>query len=141
VEQQGPHPGSGRRARRRLPRPQETPPSSHEIAATPDLATVRCIIDEWLLLEYACTFLSCNQDAIVQEVSKGRKLSALVSKAGNLDLAPAIEVSPDQPHPVLAFTTEAEMHRSIESRIESFDFEGLAQRAVQEGIERARGRV
>ncbi len=77
----------------------------------------------------------------MQEVSKGRKLSALVSKAGNLDLAPAIEVSPDQPHPVLAFTTEAEMHRSIESRIESFDFEGLAQRAVQEGIERARGRV
>jgi hypothetical protein len=31
-------------------------PSSHEIAANPDLFTnVRCIIDEWLLLEYACT--------------------------------------------------------------------------------------
>jgi hypothetical protein len=116
-------------------------PSSHEIAATPDLANVRCIIDEWLLLEYACTFLPCNQDAIVQEVSKGRKRSALVSKAGNLDPVPAIEVSPEQQHPVLAITTEAEIRRSIERQINAVDFEAIAQRAVHVGIDRARGRV
>jgi len=46
-------------------------PSSHEIAATPALASVTRIIDEWLLLEYACVFLPCNQTALVQEVSKG----------------------------------------------------------------------
>src|SRR5262249_44316969 len=34
-------------------------PSSHEIAADPDLAQVTRIIDEWLLIEYACTFLPC----------------------------------------------------------------------------------
>ncbi len=72
--------------------------------------------------------------------SQRHKLSPVVTNAGNLDLAPAIEVSPEQPHP-LAFTTEAEIRRSIETRIAAFDFEGLAQRAVQEGIERARGRV
>jgi hypothetical protein len=27
--------------------------------------------DEWLLLEYACVFLHCNQKALVEAVSKG----------------------------------------------------------------------
>jgi hypothetical protein len=44
-------------------------PSSHEIAANPDLAQVTRTIDAWLLLEYACTFLPCNQAALVQEAS------------------------------------------------------------------------
>jgi hypothetical protein len=35
-------------------------PTSHEIAATPALATVTRIIDGWLLLEYACVFLPCK---------------------------------------------------------------------------------
>ena len=29
------------------------------------------VIDEWLLLEYACVFLPANQDALVEAVSKG----------------------------------------------------------------------
>src|SRR6516164_2984258 len=32
---------------------------------------VGLIIDEWLLLEYACVFLPANQDALVESVSKG----------------------------------------------------------------------
>ena len=31
-------------------------PRFHEIAADPDLAQVCRIIDEWLLIEYVCTF-------------------------------------------------------------------------------------
>lgn len=29
------------------------------------------VIDEWLMLEYSCVFLPCNQDALVESVSKG----------------------------------------------------------------------
>ncbi len=32
---------------------------------------VGLVIDEWLLLEYACVFLPANQDALVEAVSKG----------------------------------------------------------------------
>ena len=32
---------------------------------------VALVIDEWLLLEYACVFLPANQDALVEAVSKG----------------------------------------------------------------------
>ena len=39
-------------------------PSSHEIAAVPELAGVTRIIDQWLLLEYACVFLPCNLDRL-----------------------------------------------------------------------------
>src|SRR5947209_1616757 len=45
-------------------------PSSHEIAADPDMAKVSRVIDEWLLIEYACTFLPMNQASLVEAVSK-----------------------------------------------------------------------
>ncbi len=105
-------------------------PSSHEIAATPELASVTRIIDEWLLLEYACTFLPCNQNALVEAVSKGLQLPAPLAQAAGLDLPPTVP-----------FTAESEIHSSIERQIGAIDFEGLARRAIADGIERARWRV
>ncbi len=106
-------------------------PTSEEIAAQPELAPVRRIIDEWLLLEYACTFLPCNQEALVEAVSKGLALApALRDEIGRLcgiALRPA----------ALAFTPEAEIQRAIERRIARIDFVAMAQGA----IDRARGRV
>jgi hypothetical protein len=118
-------------------------PSSHEIAARPELAQVSRIIDEWLLLEYACTFLPCNQEALVEQVSKGTlqlppPLRDELSRLLDLDLT----APPPQPAPrPLAFTPESEIHRAIERRIAAIDFEALARQAIADGIERARGRV
>jgi hypothetical protein len=115
-------------------------PSSHEIAARPELAQVSRIIDEWLLLEYACTFLPCNQASLVEAVSKGQLqlpagLRAEIERMLGLDLAAA------PPPPVIAFTPEEEIHKAITRRIAAVDFEALARRAVQDGLDRARGRV
>src|SRR5262245_41793683 len=41
----------------------------------PGWARVQRVIQEWLLLEYACVFLPCQQHAVVEAVSKGLKLS------------------------------------------------------------------
>jgi hypothetical protein len=112
-------------------------PSSHEIAADPALADVRRIIDEWLLIEYACTFLPMNQAALVEAVSKSRVGPAALKQLG-LEL-PAI--APDATAPIIPFTPESEIHSAIERRIATFDFEGLARRAIADGIDRARGRV
>jgi hypothetical protein len=57
-------------------------PSSHEIAANPEMAQVSRIIDEWLLIEYACTFLPMNQSALVEAVSKSAVKPAILSVLG-----------------------------------------------------------
>ncbi|MBL8796240.1 MAG: hypothetical protein JNM56_20240 [Planctomycetia bacterium] len=49
-------------------------PTDAEIAKHPDLKGVRRIIEKWLLLAYACCFLPCQQNAVVETVSKGTDL-------------------------------------------------------------------
>ena len=96
---------------------------------------VALVIDEWLLLEYACVFLPANQDALVEAVSKG-----------------AVDLSPDLlralglselavPSPVLAFTPFEEIENAIRRRVETLDVEALARRAVADALDRARGRI
>jgi hypothetical protein len=112
-------------------------PSSHEIAANPAMAQLSRVIDEWLLIEYAVTFLPVNQAALVEAVSKSG-----IAPAGLQ--APGIEPPPPETPPIpraVAFLPESEVHRAIERRIAAFDFEAVAKRAIAEGIERATGRV
>ncbi len=113
-------------------------PSSHEIAADPAMAQVRRVIDEWLLIEYACTFLPMNQAALVEAVSKsGVRPEALAQLGVTLPATPA----PAALLPSVPFTPESEMYHAINRGIAAFDFEGLARRAVADGLDRARGRV
>ncbi len=115
-------------------------PTSDEVRKAPELADCRRIIDEWLLIEYACTFLPMNQAALVEAVSKSGIAPARLKQCG-VEL-PAPPPEPPQPPPlVVPFTPEAELHRAIERQIAAFDFAGLARRAIAEGIDRARGRV
>jgi hypothetical protein len=60
-----------------------------------------------------------------------------------LGLDPALFQSPMPvlPTPVVAFTPLEEIERAVERRIHAIDFPGLARKALQEGLDRARGRV
>jgi hypothetical protein len=96
---------------------------------------VSLVIDEWLLLEYACVFLPANQDALVEAVSKG-----------NLDVPPelldALGLNALQsPAHAIAFTPWEEVERVIARRIEAIDFLSLTQQALQRGFDKARGRI
>jgi hypothetical protein len=99
------------------------------------------IIDEWLLLEYACTFLPANQEAVVEAVSKG-----------SLDLPPelakALGLEPDllrTPPPqdgqgtpgMVGFLTLAEAETAIKRRLQAVDMGKL----VADRLDVARGRV
>ncbi len=96
---------------------------------------VSLVIDEWLLLEYACVFLPANQDALVEAVSKG-----------SLGLAPetlkalGIDLLADESR-ILPFTPLEEIEKAVLRTVESLDFEALAARHVGERLERLRGRV
>jgi hypothetical protein len=96
-------------------------PSSHEIAANPALAEVSRVIDEWLLIEYACTFLPMNQSALVEAVSKSAVKPEILSALGIQLPPPACGLAAAQLAPV-PFTPEAEIQRAIERRIAAFDF-------------------
>jgi len=81
------------------------------------------VIENWLLLEYACCWLPENQEAIVQEVSKS------VGSLGRPWTSRA-------PAPV-AFTAEKEIVKVVHRVLEDFDPAAF----VTAAIERARGRV
>lgn len=102
---------------------------------------VRLVIDEWVLLEYACVFLPAQQNAVVESVSKGLVLSsdvrALLGEVFSLgpgDLVPRTE-------PVIPFTPLEEVERALQRQVAAIDVAGLVQRSVQEGLDRLRGRV
>jgi len=123
-------------------------PSSHEIAAKPELATVGRIIDEWLLLEYACTFLPTNQDALVQAVSKSqvelpRDWYKLLQLPGYpTGEWPDIERPlPIQPTETIPFTPLSEIEAAIKRSVAGINPQTLVQQAVQQAYDSARGRV
>ena len=95
---------------------------------------VGLVIDEWLLLEYACVFLPANQDALVEAVSKGAvALDAEWVRALGLDAGPADRAVP--------FTPLAEVERAAVRAVEAVDWAAFAARRAAEHIDRLRGRV
>ena len=106
------------------------------------------VIDEWLLLEYACVFLPANQDALVEAVSKGAvALDAELVRALGLDAG--LLPSPlggeglgvrgvERP---VAFTPLAEVERAATRAVEAVDWGAFTARRVAERIDRLRGRV
>jgi hypothetical protein len=110
-------------------------PTDRELEQT---AGQRCtlVIDEWLLLEYACVFLPANQNALVEAVSKGDlalapDLLRALGLDGNLFAAPA-------PRPaVVRHTPLEQIEAALVRRLGGLDLHGL----IDAALDRARGRV
>lgn len=110
-------------------------PTQQEINANPELAQVHNIIDEWLLLEYACCYLPCNQSAIVEAVSKSTiALPKEIQDLFKLDIQPT-------PPLVVPFMTMEEVEREVHQQLKSIQWQPIMQRAVNDAIDVARGRV
>lgn len=105
------------------------------------------VFDEWLLLEYACVFLPANQDALVEAVSKGTMklepdlLRAMGLEDGLFRRSPAANKPATTQERVIPFTALSELERAVEQRIKQVDWKALAEQAVKESLDRARGRV
>jgi hypothetical protein len=104
----------------------------------PGWKDVGLVIDEWLLLEYACCFLPVQQQAVVEAVSKSAipVISPAILQALGLDSALF-----QRPAPSIAFTPLDEVEKAIRRQILEIDFDDLATRAVQQTLDRVRGRV
>ena len=90
---------------------------------------VRLVIDEWLLLEYACVSLPANQDALVEAVSKGH-LSLPALRALGLDA-----------NPVTPFTAMDEVASAVARRLTGIDFDAIVRQSMANAFDRASGRI
>jgi hypothetical protein len=111
-------------------------PTDDEIAGNPLLKNVRRIVEEWVLLEYACVYLPAQQNAVVESVSKGLAIPEDFRRAMGLGELPSLATKTTIP-----FTPWEEIEQAIQRRIEALDFGRIAEQAVQAACDRARGRV
>jgi hypothetical protein len=102
-------------------------PSDDEVKKRPDLAGVRRIIDEWVLLEYACCWQPMNPEALVEAVSKsGVPAEALKFIGAEVPVAG-----------VVPFVPLGEYQKALERAVARIDVAGL----VLDRTQRASGLV
>jgi hypothetical protein len=105
-------------------------PDDREVRARGWGEGVRLVIDDWLLLEYACVSLPANQHALVEAVAKGTVcLPAPIRQALGLDSTP-----------VVGFTALDEVERSVRRHLAD-RLPSLVDQAVAAALDRARGRI
>jgi hypothetical protein len=112
-----------------------------------DWSQVGLVIDEWILLEYACCFLPANQDSLVDQVSKGAL--DLPSEFYNaLGVDKSLFPKPAQPlakadsaNQIISYTTMEEIERILTSRIAAIDFEGIGRKYLDDAFDKIRGKV
>lgn len=98
---------------------------------------VSLVIDEWVLLEYACCFLPANQDSLVETVSKaGIDLPPWLLDALGLDGQMfAVGAGP------IPFTPLEEIERAVANALKNIDVTALGQATARRVWDSACGRV
>jgi hypothetical protein len=102
---------------------------------------VSLVIDEWILLEYACVFLPAQQNAVVESVSKAMPpIPEEIQKALGISVAP-IPDSESQAAGQIPFTTLATIEDAVRQRMAEIDPNGIAAQIIQARLDLMRGRV
>jgi hypothetical protein len=102
------------------------------------------VVEEWLLLEYACTFLPTQQQAVVEAVSKSfGEIPATLAKAFDLAASetPAKELPPQAATTIFSFTPLEEIGKSLERQIVNLDLNGIVQQSIDLAFHKARGGI
>jgi hypothetical protein len=94
---------------------------------------VGLVIDEWILLEYACVFLPAQGNAVVESVAKS--LPPIPEEFRKALGMPEPHLGP------VPFVTLADLERALSRTIASVDPVAIAERTAQDVLDRRRGRV
>ena len=117
-------------------------PDSKEVQKNNWGDNVGLVIDEWLLLEYACVFLPANQDALVESVAKnGLALTEDVLQALGLGKQLFGDGDGGSHERVISFTSLDEIHNAVLGQIAAIDFQALAEKTIKDTFYKSIGRV
>jgi hypothetical protein len=117
-------------------------PDGNEVQKNGWSDNVDLVIDEWLLLEYACVFLPANQDALVESVAKGSlALTEDVLQALGLSKHVFGDGDGGAHECIIPFTSVDEIHKAVLDQIAAIDFEALAEKTIKETFYKSFGRV
>jgi hypothetical protein len=94
---------------------------------------INLVIDEWILLEYACVVLPAQQNAVVESVSKSQPEE--FQKALGLAICTGVFIDPARP--LMPFTSLAEIEKAIQDHIRKID----VQKLIQARLDLLRGRI
>jgi hypothetical protein len=115
-------------------------------------AKVGLVIDEWILLEYACVFLPAQQNAVVESVGKSLPpIPEDFQKALGITIAPPAASSSSPPagaadeapasNSQIPFVALSTLEQMLRSSLAAFDPFAVAEKAGQARLDRLRGRV
>ena len=107
-------------------------PTDEEIKRKPELSGVRRIVEEWMLLEYACCRLP-----LVEAVSKSGVAPETLKFVG-AEMPPK---PPAPPIPVIAMTPLYEIEKAIDRATRGIDAAAIVRSLVEDATGRLLGRV
>lgn len=111
------------------------PPAAAEVAANPAWKHVALVIDEWVLLEYACVSLPAQGNAVLESVGKSLPpVPELFRKALNL---PPMGTDPAAV-PFIALSTVEEALNAALDRLDPLEF---AEKSLQIRLDQLRGHI
>jgi hypothetical protein len=102
------------------------------------------VVEEWLLLEYACTFLPTQQQAVVEAVSKSfGQIPETLAKAFDLKAPqkPPQEPTEEKPPKIASFTPIEEIAKNLERQIKKLDLSKIVQNSIDLALHKAKGGV
>ncbi len=116
-------------------------PTGGEISRRPELKSVRYIIEEWILAEYACCFLPTQPNAIVEEICKALPgpLPASVAEALQLQQSDTTMSSTAAKAP--GFISCSEIEQALSRYLVAAGLEKQIENALQRSWKKRRGRV
>ena len=109
-------------------------PTEEEMRKNPGWVNVRRVITKWLLVEYACTWMPCQPEALVANVSKATRKALGLSEPEPAPVASPVPAS-------IPFTPWPAIEKTIAQTIRQTDVARIAQRAAQAALDQHLGRV
>jgi hypothetical protein len=101
------------------------------------------VIEEWMLLEYACTFLPTQQQAVVEAVSKSfGQIPPTMATAFGLKAAltqPTAPAPQAAPHRFGAFTPLEEIGKNLQRQITQLDLNRMVENSIELAFAKAKG--
>jgi hypothetical protein len=103
---------------------------------------VALVIDEWVLLEYACCFLPCQQNAVVEAVSKALPVPDEFLRVLGVDVAAVRQKAGDLAElPGVPFTPLEEIEKALVRAVARLDLNALVRQQTHTWLDQRRGRI